>query len=160
MRRAAEAKGIALIRTPMGFAFAPMRDREVMTPDVFQKLDEAEQEEIRRQTRELEAMLQETLVQFPRWEREHRDKARALTEEVTRQAVGHPITELRRIFSDIDAVRGYLDAVEADVVANVEPFLRAGGGGACHKSSARGDGSGRVCAREHGRWRYPGNRRR
>ena len=39
-------QGVALMRTPMGFAFAPVADGEVVSPEVFQKLPQAERERV------------------------------------------------------------------------------------------------------------------
>jgi hypothetical protein len=42
----AEPKGIALLRTPMGFAFAPVREGAALDPEEFQKLPESERKRI------------------------------------------------------------------------------------------------------------------
>src|SRR5690606_28283395 len=74
----AEAKEIALIRTPMGFAFAPARRGEVVSPEDFRQMPQAEQGRIRQAIEDLQKRLQAALEEFPRWEREHRQKVREL----------------------------------------------------------------------------------
>jgi len=42
LRKKAAGRGIALVRTPMGFALAPMRDGNILGPDAFNELPEEE----------------------------------------------------------------------------------------------------------------------
>ena len=46
LQEKAKEQGFALLRTPSGLAFAPMRDDEVMPPEEFQKLPQEEQDKI------------------------------------------------------------------------------------------------------------------
>ncbi len=48
VRRQAEAKGVALLRTPLGMGFAPTKDGEVMEPDRFRELPAEVQERFQR----------------------------------------------------------------------------------------------------------------
>lgn len=123
LRQEAEERGVALIRTPMGMALAPLKDGEVLSPEEFHQLPEEEQTRRQQALQELQERLEETLKHMPRWEREHRDKLRALDQEVTASAVGHLIDELREAYADLPAVLEYLDAVKDDVVRNAGEFL-------------------------------------
>ena len=49
------------MRTPMGFAFAPASDGEVVSPEVFQKLPEAERNRVEGVIEALQENLQEVL---------------------------------------------------------------------------------------------------
>ncbi len=44
LQKRAQQKGIALLRTPMGLALAPVRDGKVLEPDAFEALPESERE--------------------------------------------------------------------------------------------------------------------
>ena len=59
----ARRDGIALLRTPAGFGFAPVKDDEVMGPEEFQKLPEAEQE---RMQKAIAALQEELEARDPR----------------------------------------------------------------------------------------------
>ena len=61
-------KDIGLIRTPLGLALAPLREGEVLGPEDFQKLPEAEQETLRADMEVLQKELQDILRQMPKWE--------------------------------------------------------------------------------------------
>lgn len=120
----AEKSGVALIRTPMGFTFAPAKDGEVLTPEVFRGLDQAEQERFQSEIERLQGLLKNIVVQIPALEKEHREKVRELEREVTRFAVGHLTDELEKAYADLPEVAAHIDAVETDVVENAAQFLR------------------------------------
>jgi len=122
VQRQAQERGIALMRTPMGLAFAPLRGGEVVSPEEFQRLPPQEQERVQADVAMLQERLQKSLSQMPQWERERRDKVKELSREVTVFAVGHLIEELRRAYADVPAVVNYLCAVEQDVIDNVDEF--------------------------------------
>ena len=121
----AKAKGVALMRTPVGLMFAPVRDGEVLEPKEFEKLPEAEQERVKADIEALQEELQAAMEQMPAWSKELRDKLRELNREVTQFAVGHLIQAVRDDFADAPAVVAYLDRVETDIVDNAFDFIRS-----------------------------------
>jgi lon-related putative ATP-dependent protease len=122
----AEERGIALIRTPVGLAFAPVEDGEVVSPDEFQKLPEEKQDQVKKDIAELQEELQETMRQARQWERQSREKIKELDRQVAMFAVGHRIQELQEKYADLEDVVAYLKAVKDDVVENVDDFRRTG----------------------------------
>jgi len=123
LRQQAQERGIALMRTPVGLAFAPLRKNRVLSPEEFQKVPEEEQKRIEAEVAILQKQLQTILYQVPRWEREGREKVRELNREVTTFAVGHLIDELRKKYAALPDVVNYLNAMQQDIVDNVGDFL-------------------------------------
>ena len=122
LQKRAGEKSIALIRTPVGMALAPVRNGEVVGPEAFQKLPEAEQKQVEADIEELQQELQEILRKLPRWGKEHREKVRDLSREITRFAVSHLIDEIRTKYRDLPALHAHLDAVERDIVEHASEF--------------------------------------
>ena len=131
LQRRAEQKGIALIRTPMGLALAPTREGEVISPDVFKQLPEADRERIKRDLETFQEELEAIVRRIPEWEREHREAVRKLNRDTTAVAVGHLLDVVRKHYTDLPDVLEYLRAVEQDILENVDDFLASGrpGGG-------------------------------
>ena len=127
VRNRADERGIALVRTPTGMGFAPMRDGEVIGPDVFQTLPEDERKRIEAAVEALQEELQSAMRQLPSLVKESRRRVRELDQAVTRAAAGTLIDELRHGYAEIDGVQAYLDAVQRDVVENTEAFLARDG---------------------------------
>ena len=126
LQRRAERKGIALIRTPMGVALAPTREGEVISPDAFKQLPEADRERIKHDLETFQEELEAIVRRIPEWEREHRDAVRKLNRDTTATAVGHLLDEVRKQYGDLPDVLDYLRAVEQDILENVDDFLAAG----------------------------------
>jgi predicted ATP-dependent protease len=120
----AQRNGIAMIRTPTGFSFAPVKDGEVMPPPEYEKLPPEERDRIERTI----AMLQEQLVRVLRQQlklrQEHSERVRALNRKMTLLAVDHAVDEIKERYADLPRVLEYLDAVRADVVDNADDFRR------------------------------------
>lgn len=122
----AKEREIALIRTPVGLAFAPVEEGEVVSPDEFQQLPDEKREKVKEDIAQLQEELQEAMRQARQWEREARGKVKELNRQVAMLAVGHRIDELQEKYADLQPVVDYLEAVKNDVVENVEDFRRTG----------------------------------
>jgi predicted ATP-dependent protease len=123
LQQRAEAKGITLIRTPMGLALAPHRDGKVMQREDFEALPEAERKGIESDLAAAQTELEAIMRQVPQWEREHREALRTLNRDITGFAVANLIADLRTAYADLPDVLDYLDAVERDIKENVDDFL-------------------------------------
>lgn len=120
----AKERGLLLIRTPSGMAFAPMtEEREVMPPDEFNKLPEDERDKVRKDIEELEDELEKIFHRAPRWQHEAQRKIRELDREITGVAVDNLMEDMRKGWHDLPAVQKYLDAVRDDVIENAGDFL-------------------------------------
>lgn len=120
--REAQQRGLALVRTPVGFTVTPQKDGEVMPPQVFEALPEAERETLQKAMSEVQDQLLRVLRSSMRLRKEHADRVRELNRSMTRLAVDHTIDELRARYADLPAVARYLDAVSADVIEHAEDF--------------------------------------
>ncbi|MGE0117514.1 MAG: Lon protease family protein [Dongiaceae bacterium] len=118
-----KVKNLVLVRTPMGFAVAPVRDGTVLSPEDFQKLPEAEQRQTQADIEALQGELEQTVRQLPLWDKERRERVRDLNREVTMFAVGHLMDDLDAKYRGIPEIVAYLDAVEKDVIEHVDAFL-------------------------------------
>lgn len=123
LRKEAEESSIALIRTPSGLAFAPLKDKEVIKPDEFMELSQERREEIESQIENLQTRLQKIIRQVPQWVREGRSRVKELNEEVATFSVTPLFEELREKYSELPAVLEYLNAVQQDVVEHNNMFL-------------------------------------
>jgi lon-related putative ATP-dependent protease len=122
LQEEAEKSQISLLRTPRGFAFAPMRDGEVIKPEEFKKLPEEEQQEIEKKVGELQEKLQKVLLQFPQWRKEGRQKVKDLNAKVTMFAVGMLLNEVRKEYDGFPELLKYLEALQSDIVEHVDDF--------------------------------------
>ena len=141
LQERANERGLALLRTPAGFVFAPIRDDEIIPPDEIQELSEEEQERLEEAMEELQEELKGILRSLPREQRRTRDRVQELNEEIARYTVRELLKDLRDEYGDYDAILEHLSAVEDDVVENVESVIGQGEGG--NQAGGGGAGGGR-----------------
>ena len=123
MQELASQHNLALIRTPGGLVFAPVREGEVIQPEEFQKLSQEERERLEKTVGELQEQLQKVLQMVPVWQREVRHRVRELNREITNYSVGGLMAELRQKYADHEEIIAYLDAVQKDAVENSSNFI-------------------------------------
>ena len=78
LHKKAQAQNIAILRTPMGFALAPLVNGRVIKPEVFSALPAKERERIESVIETLQQELELTLRNVPALEKERRKKIRKL----------------------------------------------------------------------------------
>lgn len=114
----AERQGIKLLRTPSGFAMAPLDKGEVIGPEEFEKLSEEEKRRIEQVVGALQEDLRQVIERVPQWRKEAIDKVKELTRETTKFAIGHLLDQFKQANADLPDVLTHLEAVERDVLAH------------------------------------------
>lgn len=121
----AQGRGIAILRTPVGFAMAPARDGKVVPPAEFNAWPEDDQRAVRDAIAELEKDLEETLRVLPRREKEQRDAVRKLDRDTAQFAIAQPIEDAKAAFGDLPQVTAHIETVRADILDNLPLFMQA-----------------------------------
>ncbi|HUY90652.1 MAG TPA: ATP-binding protein [Pirellulales bacterium] len=114
----AESQGIKLLRTPSGFAMAPLHGGEVVGPEEFEKLPADEKGRIEQAVAALQEDLRKVLEHVPQWRKEAIDKVKELTREATKFAIRHLLDRVQQANADLPEVLLHLEAVERDVLAH------------------------------------------
>lgn len=123
LQQKAKEKGLALIRTPSGFSFAPTKDGNLMSEDELQELPEEEREKLEEHMEDLQKELQDIIQKMPANKRKVRDRMKELDREIATFATKELFKEIREQFSELQNVQMFLDNVEADIVENVQAIL-------------------------------------
>jgi lon-related putative ATP-dependent protease len=124
LQERAREKGLALLRTPTGLIFAPVREGEVLSPEEVRKLPDEERQRLESEVEDLQEDLQKIVQQMPAWQREMQERMNALNREISALAVTGLIEELRAKYSDLEEIIQHLDAVQEDVIENAKDFLQ------------------------------------
>ena len=126
LHESAKEKDIKLYQGPEGFSFVPLVNGEEITPEVFEKLSESEQNKLEQNNQALREQLREILQKLiPAWRKEAREKFRKVNHAVTMEAVGPYIDTLTRKYADLPQMLSYLSDVQADIIANAADFRPA-----------------------------------
>lgn len=125
--RAAQ-QNIAILRTPLGFAMAPMHDGKVVKPEVFNQLPEAMRRDVETRIALLQTELETILAHAPAADKERRRQLAALDAEVAHHAIEDALDGLSAAFADLPDVAAYLAEVESDLAAHCSAFVMPAGG--------------------------------
>ncbi len=123
LRKQAKENNIAFIQTPGGFAFAPLKDGEVVSPDEFLSYSPEDQSAVEKKVVALQETLQQIMRQVPMWQREAQKKLKKLNQNVAAFTIAPLFEEFQSEYSELLEVVEYLESARADVVENVEIFL-------------------------------------
>ena len=127
LNRKAQTQNIAILRTPMGFAMAPMHEGKVVKPEVFNALPEDMRKGVETKIEALQKELESILEKMPKSDKQRRAKLRVLNEEIAERAVTEALDDLEAAFKDLPDVVSFLGAAHRDLVRNIGLFLAAGG---------------------------------
>ncbi len=123
----ANGQNITILRTPTGFAMAPMHEGKIVKPEVFNTLPETMRKQIEQRIEALQKELAEIIEKLPKTDKQRRAKLSELNEEIAALAVHEALDDLAASFSDQPEVLSYLDAVGRDLIRNVGLFLAPAG---------------------------------
>lgn len=120
----ARARNVAILRTPMGFSFAGLRDGEVMSQEQYEALSDEERETLEAAMAETQEELTAVLRAVPKRQKEHRRQVEDLNQSLARQGVDAAIGDVKDAFAGHEAVETYLEEVRRDLIENAELFLK------------------------------------
>ncbi len=121
--QACGAEGLALIRTPDGFVFAPTENGETLSPEAFEALPEARRGEIEANVGKWSDRLTDQLGEFPGWRRSLQEAMERAEREALAPTVAHLIAAPRARHADLPQVLTFLDAVRDDLLETGSAWL-------------------------------------
>ncbi len=119
----AQAQNIAIMRTPTGFAMAPMHEGKVVKPEIFNELPPEMKRDVEAKIEGLQRELEGILEAVPKTDKQRRHKLSELNEEIATIGVIEALDDLKAAFADVPEVVLHLDAAHKDLVRNVALFL-------------------------------------
>lgn len=118
----AQAKGFALQRTVSGLVMVPQKEERNYTQEEYEALPAEEREKLDAVGQELTEKLNDVLRQVRENEKGTKDALAQLDRDLGLAAVGHHIDPLREKYGAIPKVVDYLNAVQEDIILNLEDF--------------------------------------
>jgi len=127
LNRKAQSQNIAILRTPMGFAMAPVHEGKVVKPEVFNALPEDMRSNVQAKIEALQKELEAILERVPKSDKQRRNRLSELNQEIAEGVVREALDDVRASFSDVPEVLEYLDDADKDLIRNVGLFLASTG---------------------------------
>lgn len=121
----AKKHGLVILSTPEEFTVLPVNKKgEAITTDNFAKLPKKTRETKEKLITKFSHRLADFLKEVPRIYKAQHNSEKELKKEFALMAVGHLIDDLKTKYKKFPAVIKYLDAVQNDIVNNVQDFLK------------------------------------
>lgn len=116
-------KGFVIRTASGGMVLAPVKDGQVMGAEDFEKLSEEERTAFEERRRALEEDLQAMMREATELEEAARRAYEDLVEQTAAALLDVELAALRDTYASFPAVLAHLDAVRADILANVGAFI-------------------------------------
>lgn len=121
----AQKAGLALTRSPQGFAVFPVSNGEPVKPEIFQKLPKAEREKTEAKIKEIHGELEEIMRSIPKLDKERRESVRVLNRQLAEVAIDRAMEDLFAAFKDQKSVTAHLKTIRGHLADNSELFVQA-----------------------------------
>lgn len=122
LEKDAEEKGFSLQRTVSGLVMVPQKEGRNFTQEEYEALTDDERKELETFGSELTERLNDVLRQVKENEKSTKERLGQLDRDLGLSAVGHHIEPLKQKYAGNQKVVEYLDAVQEDMLLNLEDF--------------------------------------
>lgn len=123
LQKKAKGKKVSLLHMPMGVVVAPMKNGEIISPDVFDTLSDEEKDEI---MADLNAMQEEIALHqdnAPQWEERQSEEIKKLQEKLVKEAIKKPLDEIKQSYKGNRKVADYLKTVREYILNNITTYV-------------------------------------
>ena len=123
LQKKAKGKKVSLLHLPMGVVVAPMKNGEIISPDVFDTLSDEEKNEI---MADLNAMQEEIAAHqdsTPQWEEKQSEEIKKLQEKLVKDAIKKPLEQIKQKYKGSKKLADYLKAVRSYILDNITTYV-------------------------------------
>ncbi|HZD42962.1 MAG TPA: ATP-binding protein, partial [Methanomicrobiales archaeon] len=122
----AQQEGFLIQPSPAGLMTVPVVNGKPVPQEEFLNLPEDQQAEIQRRSEKLQTELRSVLRQIQDVESKGAEAVNELNREVALYAIGHLVADLREKYAKVQEITEYIEAVQNDILDNLEQFLGIG----------------------------------
>jgi lon-related putative ATP-dependent protease len=112
----------ALLKVPGGLVLTPAIEGRPIKEHELEQLGEEERKKVQNLRVKLERVVERGLRRLREMEEAMRQELQLLDEQTTLRVIGHLIDDVRQKHAEFPQVLAYLDAVQTDIVANIDDF--------------------------------------
>mgnify|MGYP000019931781 FL=1 len=123
LQKKAKGKKVSLLHMPMGVVVAPMKNGEIISPDVFDTLSDDEKNEIMADLNAMQEEIAQHRDDAPGWEEKQTEEIKKLQEKLVKDAIKKPINDIKQKYRGNKKVAEYLKAVQNYILENIPSFV-------------------------------------
>ncbi|CAH2030062.1 Lon protease family protein [Trichlorobacter ammonificans] len=122
LEKEAEERGFTLQRTVSGLVIVPQKDGNNFTQEDYEALSDEEREQLEETGKLLTERLNDVLRQVRDTEKATKEALSQADRDLGMSCLGHRLDPLREKYAGLDKVLAYLEAVQEDILKNLEDF--------------------------------------
>jgi lon-related putative ATP-dependent protease len=119
----AKARNIQIQNTPAGFQTLVLKEKEPMTPEVYNSLTDSEKKKIDQKLAEIQEKINVTIREIVKIDRETQQEIRSLNEKIASYIVNRYINEIKSNYKKYEDLIKYLGNVSEDIITNINDFI-------------------------------------
>ena len=123
LQKKAKGKKVSLLHMPMGVVVAPMKNGEIISPDVFDALSEEEKNEIMADLNAMQEEIAQHQDEAPQWEEKQAEEIKKLQEKLVVDAIKKPLDEIKQKYKGNKKVAEYLKTVRNYLLDNITTYV-------------------------------------
>jgi len=127
LQKKAKGKSVSLLHMQVGLVVAPVKNGEVLSPEVFDNLPEDEKKQLLSDLNMMQEEIEKVAKDLPEWEDKQRRERNLLREKFIKIAVKNPIDTLRQKYKGFREVIDFLKNIQNHITSNIDDFLPAEG---------------------------------
>ena len=121
LQKKAKGKKVSLLHMPV--VVAPMKNGEIISPDVFDTLSDDEKNEIMADLNAMQEEIAQHQDDAPGWEEKQTEEIKKLQEKLVKDAIKKPINDIKQKYRGNKKVAEYLKAVQNYILENIPSFV-------------------------------------
>ncbi len=125
LQKKAKGKNVSLLHMQVGLVVAPVKNGEVLSPEVFDSLPEAEKKQLLEDLNLMQEEIEKIAKDLPEWEDKQRREHNLLREKFIKIAVKNPIDTLRQKYKGHREINDFLKNIQTHIISNIDDFLPA-----------------------------------
>ena len=123
LQKKAKGKSVSLLHMPVGLVVAPIKDGEVLSPEAFDQLSEKEKQKINADLSLMQAEIESTAQNMPRWEEQQREETENLRKKLAKNIICAPIDELRKKYKTYRQACEFLKSIQKNILDSIDDFM-------------------------------------
>ena len=120
LEREALEKSFALQQVASGFILVPLKNKQPLSPQDYEKLSSQDKNRFEAQGTELQERIDEVLTQVRQLDEEQREKMLEMGKEVLLYTIGHLFAELEKRYQEFIPVLRHFNQCKKDIINQIE----------------------------------------
>lgn len=127
LQQLVESKNVTLTKTENGVVVGPVKNGELLTPEVFNKLPKAQRKSILEQMQEAQKKLEKAIKDTPDWEAKQQEEINQINTELMTKITDGVLKNLRKTYAKHAGVVTFLKGISQSLIDAISILLPSGG---------------------------------